>query len=105
MPYVITPDNIRISYFVAGKDESIDNTKTIIFAHGNGNCKIDWLDNDLDYVNPLIAAGYRLILVDERGYGESEKPREPKCYTPKLVASDLNWPPIHPQEKDFIRLS
>jgi pimeloyl-ACP methyl ester carboxylesterase len=87
--HVISPDGIKIDYEVIGHDSSPDNRRTIIFAHGNGNCKDDWKDTTLNYVQTLIDSDYRVILVDQRGYGKSEKPHQSNFYTPELVSSDF----------------
>lgn len=39
-------------------------------------------------VNPLINQGYRLIIPDQRGYGLSSAPRDPKKYHMKLLIQD-----------------
>jgi pimeloyl-ACP methyl ester carboxylesterase len=39
-------------------------------------------------VQTLTDAGYRVIAIDNRGHGESDKPHEPEAYTPETMADD-----------------
>jgi len=79
MPYV---DNkgIRIHYEVEGRGPPF------VLIHGLGHSLQDWYDNG--YVESL-KKDYRLILVDVRGHGFSDKPHDSKEYTMKLLVSDL----------------
>ncbi len=79
MPYV---DNkgIRIHYEVEGRGPPF------VLIHGLCHSLRDWYDNG--YVESL-KSGYRLILVDVRGHGFSDKPHDSKEYTMELLVSDL----------------
>ena len=58
----------------------------LVLTHGNGNCLDDWYH--LGYVDRLKDR-FHLILIDLRGFGESDKPREEAAYDPDLVARDV----------------
>lgn len=59
---------------------------TIIFNHGNGNSLQNW--RDFDYITPLKEHFY-LVLVDARGFGNSDKPHESQQYTAEKQTSDF----------------
>jgi pimeloyl-ACP methyl ester carboxylesterase len=78
MPF-ITNDNMKIHYQTIGQGEPL------LMLHPNGHCINDWYA--LDYVT-LLEKHFRLILIDCRGFGDSDKPHESKYYVPDLIASD-----------------
>ncbi|WP_230531550.1 alpha/beta fold hydrolase [Microvirga roseola] len=59
----------------------------LVLLHGFSLSSRDWFD--MGYVEPLVEAGYRPILVDIRGHGESGKPHEPDAYTEEAQAGDI----------------
>ncbi len=60
----------------------------LLVVHGFGsNRKANWLD--AGWAEPLAAAGYRAVLVDLRGHGESGKPAGPEHYAPSAFLDDL----------------
>lgn len=71
MPYV-TSDGIRIHYEVEGDGPPL------VLQHGFGQKASSWrLAGYVDALKPQ----YRLVLVDARGHGESDKPYDPTAYT------------------------
>jgi len=92
MPYV-TSDGIRIHYEVEGDGPPL------VLQHGFGQNASSWrLAGYVDALKPQ----YRLILVDARGHGESDKPYDPTAYTlPRhvgdvvAVLDALNLPAAH----------
>ena len=78
MPYVIN-NGLKINY------ESIGQGQPLIMLHPNGHCINDW--HALGYVKKL-ENHFQLILIDSRGYGNSDKPHESKYYQSQLIASD-----------------
>lgn len=46
-------------------------------------------ENFRPQVEPLVAAGYRVVLWDYRGHGRSEAPEDPAAYTMAQVVDDL----------------
>lgn len=46
-------------------------------------------ENFRPQVEPLVAAGYRVVLWDYRGHGGSEAPEDPAAYTMEQVVDDL----------------
>jgi pimeloyl-ACP methyl ester carboxylesterase len=79
MPYA---DNksVRIHYEVEGTG------LPLVLQHGFTQSIEDW--HDAGYVDALKGA-HRLILVDARGHGASDKPHEPKAYRLEDFAGDV----------------
>lgn len=88
MPYLNVND-INLFY------KSIGEGAPVIFLHGLGSSTRDW-----EWQIPYFAQFYRVIVVDARGHGQSDKPTEP--YSVPLFAADiiafihaLNIAPVH----------
>jgi pimeloyl-ACP methyl ester carboxylesterase len=63
MPF-ITVNGLKLCYEMHGEGESI-----VLLHHGFGCLKM-WKD----IFPPLVQAGYRVVLYDRRGFGQSERP-------------------------------
>src|SRR5437763_14786365 len=70
MPYADN-GNIRIHYQVEGEGPAL------VLQHGFTESVTDWYE--AGYVEAL-RRDYRLILIDARGHGASDKPRDPDAY-------------------------
>jgi len=70
MPYAEN-NGIKIFYEVEGSGSPV------VLAHGLSMSSEDW--RELGYVDGLIN-DYKLILVDARGHGRSDKPHDPAAY-------------------------
>jgi pimeloyl-ACP methyl ester carboxylesterase len=74
-------DNTKIYYEVKG------NGKPVLLVHGfivNGQ---SWKRTAL--YNDLLAAGYKVIILDQRGNGFSDKPHTPEAYENDAEAKDI----------------
>ena len=78
MPYVINR-SLKINYELVGHGEPL------VMLHPNGHCIKDWYT--LDYVKQL-ENHFQLILIDGRGFGDSDKPYDASYYHHQLIASD-----------------
>jgi pimeloyl-ACP methyl ester carboxylesterase len=58
----------------------------LILQHGFIDSSESWYE--LGYVDALKAK-YRVVLPDTRGHGRSDKPHDPRAYTPELFAADI----------------
>jgi pimeloyl-ACP methyl ester carboxylesterase len=73
-----------------------DGLELHVEAHGDGSpilfstgyCQTS--ENFRGQVEPLVAAGHRVILWDYRGHGRSDAPEEPGFYSMDLVVDDLS---------------
>lgn len=77
MPH-ISVNGVQIYYELQGAE----GRPVILFLHGLGSSVRDW-----EYQIPYFAADYRVLLIDMRGHGRSDKPKGP--YTMSLFASDV----------------
>jgi pimeloyl-ACP methyl ester carboxylesterase len=79
MPYVRS-QGFRIHYHVEG------NGPPLVLQHGSGDSLESWYE--LGYVD-VFKDEYRLILIDARGHGASDKPHEPEAYSFPNVTADV----------------
>ena len=79
MPYVNNSD-VRIHYHVEGAGPDL------ILQHGLTNSMENWYA--YGFVEEL-KKNYRLILVDARGHGKSDKPHDPSLYDLRLRVGDI----------------
>ncbi len=78
--FVVSPDGIHIAYDVTGEGS------TIILLHGGWNTRQNW--HAVGYVKRL-KDNFKVIAIDIRGNGESDKPTEPTCYTTEKMCQDI----------------
>ena len=71
---------ISIHYRVEG------NGPPLVLGHGFTDSSDIWYERG--YVAALKPK-YRLVLIDARGHGQSDKPHDPPSYTPEKFASDI----------------
>ncbi|GAB4357036.1 MAG: alpha/beta hydrolase [Oricola sp.] len=78
-----THDNLRLSYF----DEGDPAGDPVLLIHGFASNKtINWIHPG--WLETLGKAGYRVVAIDNRGHGESDKPHDTDAYTPEKMAGD-----------------
>ncbi|WP_114009258.1 alpha/beta fold hydrolase [Cohaesibacter intestini] len=76
-----TSDGYTLSYLDEGVGEPV------LLIHGFGSNKmVNWVNPG--WVKTLTDAGYRVIAIDNRGHGESEKLYDPELYTSPIMAED-----------------
>ncbi|GGA82856.1 alpha/beta hydrolase [Brucella endophytica] len=74
-------DGRRLAFREAGEGEPI------LLIHGfASSAHVNWVGPG--WFQTLTEAGYRVIAIDNRGHGESDKSHEPSDYTPSLMAGD-----------------
>jgi len=79
--FVQSPDGLRIAYEVVGQG------KPILLIHGFASSRVqNW--RATGWYGALTGAGYRVIAMDCRGHGESDKPHDPAFYDYALMAGD-----------------
>ena len=82
MAFVTAVDGLEIAYELAG-----DGTP-IVLIHGFASDRVqNW--KGPGWFDALTGAGHRVIAIDCRGHGESDKVYEPERYTNDLMASDV----------------
>ena len=80
MPFA-NNNGVKIHYEVEGQGTSL------MLVHGRGGTMEAWRRNG--YASEL-SKDHRLILVDVRGHGASDKPHEPAAYEPQIRVKDLS---------------
>jgi len=75
-------DGIRIAYEVAGEGEPV------VLVHGFASDRVqNW--RAPGWYKTLTDAGYKVVALDCRGHGESDKPHDPKLYGHAKMAGDV----------------
>jgi len=74
-------DGVRIRFVDEGEGEPI------LLIHGFGsNVEVNW--RSTGWIDALTGAGRRIVALDNRGHGGSEKLYEPEAYHPAVMAED-----------------
>lgn len=76
----VSNDGVSIHYRIEG------NGPPLVFGHGFTDSSDVWYERG--YVAALKAK-YRLVLIDTRGHGQSDKPHDPSSYAMEKCASDV----------------
>lgn len=76
----ISPDNCRIAHDVIGDGPPL------VLLHGFTETRESWIE--FGHAGRLVASR-RLILIDARGHGASDKPHAPEAYSPSRRAADV----------------
>ncbi len=75
-------DGLSIAYETVGKGEPV------VLVHGFASSRVqNW--KQPGWYDTLTAAGYRVIALDCRGHGESDKPHDPAFYGHDTMAEDV----------------
>ena len=73
-------DGLELAYRETGEG------RPLVLLHGFAASGRQWLDHGP--AAALADAGYRVILPDLRGHGDSARTRDPACYPPDVLADD-----------------
>ena len=75
--------DVRIAHFDVGQRDGF----TVLMIHSFAStAHVNWVFPG--WVRTLTDAGYRVIAIDNRGHGDSDKPHDPAFYTPPLMAGN-----------------
>lgn len=76
--------NLQLAYF----DEGDPSGEPVLLVHGFAStANVNWVYPG--WLKTLGEAGYRVIALDNRGHGASDKPREVAAYHPSVMAGDV----------------
>lgn len=80
MPH-FTHDNVTLDYLDEGEGPPV------LLIHGfASNRAVNWVNTS--WITTLKKAGRRVLAIDNRGHGKSEKLYDPACYQTTLMAAD-----------------
>lgn len=81
---VMSPDGLRIATYEFGAVDA----PTVIAVHGFASgALLNW--HAAGWTRDLTRAGYRVIALDQRGHGRSDKPYAPEAYTMDALVADV----------------
>jgi pimeloyl-ACP methyl ester carboxylesterase len=80
-------DGLSLAYLDLAPDApNID--QAIVLIHGFASTHaVNWVNTR--WTTTLLNAGYRVIAMDNRGHGQSDKPHEPAAYDSAVMAEDV----------------
>lgn len=82
--YVMVGEGVRVATYSWGDPDA----DPVLAVHGfSSSCRDNWVNTG--WVRDLTRAGYRVVGVDQRGHGVSEKPHDPAAYTLPQLMDDL----------------
>lgn len=78
-----TSEDMDIAWYEAGSPDGFP----VLLIHGFAStAHVNWVFPG--WTKTLDQAGYRVIALDNRGHGESDKPHDPEAYHPETMAAD-----------------
>jgi pimeloyl-ACP methyl ester carboxylesterase len=78
-------DGVRLNYL--DQNEGATRPVPVLLIHGfASNIDMNWIATG--WVKDLTAAGYRVVAIDNRGHGASEKLYVPEAYSREIMAED-----------------
>jgi len=82
--FVMSEEGYQIATYAWGDPDA----EPVLCVHGfASSCRDNWVATG--WVRDLTRAGFRVIGVDQRGHGASDKPLDPRAYTMGAFVSDL----------------
>lgn len=81
MPQRFDSDGVEIAFTDEGEGDP-----TLLIHGFASNFRVNWVSTS--WARDLLAAGRRVIAFDNRGHGDSGKPRNPEAYRTPIMAED-----------------
>src|SRR3981081_3411157 len=83
MPY-FDSDGVRLHYAVSGPEQG----RPIVLVHGfASDYQLNWVGTR--WQETLTGAGSRVVGLDCRGHGSSDKPHDPAAYSLEIMSADV----------------
>lgn len=81
---VASVDGVTIATYEFGNADA----RPVLLVHGFASSGLlNWRNSG--WIRDLLRAGYRVIAIDQRGHGKSDKPHSPDAYTIDLLVTDV----------------
>ena len=82
--FVMSEEGYQLATYAWGDPDA----EPVLCVHGfASSCRDNWVETG--WVRDLTRAGYRVIGVDQRGHGASDKPHDPLAYSMRSFVADL----------------
>ncbi|NHI17915.1 alpha/beta fold hydrolase [Microbacterium excoecariae] len=82
--FVMSREGFRIATYAWGDEQA----PTVLAVHGfASSCRDNWVQTG--WVRELLRQGLRVVGIDQRGHGQSEKPHEPTDCTMDALVADI----------------
>ena len=81
-------DGVKIAYIDLAPTGDVSQHRTVVLVHGFASSHMtNWVNTQ--WTKTLTHAGYRVVALDDRGHGESEKLYDPAAYSSDIMAEDV----------------
>ncbi|CAN5285592.1 alpha/beta hydrolase [soil metagenome] len=81
-------DGVNLTFVDLAPTGDVVRHETIMLVHGFGSSHmVNWVNTQ--WTKTLTHAGYRVVALDNRGHGQSEKLYEPAAYSSQIMAEDV----------------
>ncbi|KRE00136.1 alpha/beta hydrolase [Bosea sp. Root381] len=81
-------DGVNLAFIDLAPTGDQPRHETIVLVHGFGSSHmVNWVNTQ--WTKTLTHAGYRVVALDNRGHGESEKLYDPAAYSSQVMAEDV----------------
>lgn len=81
-------DGVTLAFIDLAPTGDVDRHQTVMLVHGFGSSHmVNWVNTQ--WTKTLTHAGYRVVALDNRGHGQSQKLYEPAAYSSQIMAEDV----------------
>jgi pimeloyl-ACP methyl ester carboxylesterase len=81
-------DGVRLAFLDLAPTGEAPKGEAVVLIHGFGSSHaVNWVNTQ--WTKTLTHAGYRVVTLDNRGHGQSEKLYEPAAYSSQIMAEDV----------------
>jgi pimeloyl-ACP methyl ester carboxylesterase len=81
-------DGVNLAYIDLAPTGDVPLGEVVMLVHGFGSSHmVNWVNTQ--WTKTLTHAGYRVVALDNRGHGQSEKLYDPAAYSSQIMAEDV----------------
>ncbi|MGO4734946.1 alpha/beta fold hydrolase [Bosea sp. 2KB_26] len=81
-------DGVNLAFIDLAPTNDAPRGESIILVHGFASSHmVNWVNTQ--WTKTLTHAGYRVVALDNRGHGQSDKPHEAEAYSSHIMAEDV----------------